>query len=190
MIDSKTRKKIITLWRQGESKASIQRKTKVSQPSIRKILIELELEGENPVGKKTRKNAHEKPEERVQPISTVFEDDESLIYHKFILNFTEVIPRGSQKGNTWQVMAKGISVGEYQGLLGKVFDPQSVAAIATQLNSFKISGHAFEVTLEQGLHGIHKIQIKRLTTKETRYSFTLPGEEPFNFGNLVRARET
>ena len=38
MIDVKTRKKIIKLYEQGESKASIQKQTGITQPTIRKVL--------------------------------------------------------------------------------------------------------------------------------------------------------
>ncbi|MHA2345989.1 MAG: hypothetical protein ACXACP_04675, partial [Candidatus Hodarchaeales archaeon] len=173
MIDSKTRKKVISLWKNGENKASIQRKTKVSQPSIRKIINEIELEEGTPIDQRDRKNRPEKPEKRVQRISTVFEDDKSLIYHKFILNFSKVLPLKRLKGNPLQVLAQGISIRIYRELLGKVFDSQSVAAIDAQLQSYDLSGHVFEVTLEQGLYGIHKIQIQQLTTKETRFWYTL-----------------
>lgn len=44
MIDRKTRNEIIELWRQRENKASIQRKTGVSQPTIRKIIREAGLD--------------------------------------------------------------------------------------------------------------------------------------------------
>jgi hypothetical protein len=144
MIDSKTRKKVIALWRNGENKASIQRKTKVSQPSIRKIIDEIELEEGTFLDQRVRTKGPEKPEKRVQPVSTIFEDDKSLIYHKFILNFSKVLPLKRLKGNPLQVLAQGISI--------------------------RIC-----------LYGIHKIQIQQLTTKETRFWYTLPGEEPFDF---------
>jgi hypothetical protein len=181
MIDSKTRKKVIALWNEGESKASIQRKTKVSQPSIRKIINEIELEEGTPLDQRDRIKRPEKPEKCVQPDATIFEDDKSLIYHKFILNFSKVLPQKRLKGNPLQVLAQGINFRFYRELLEKVFDQQSVAAIDAQLQSFDLSGHVFEVTLQQGLYGIHKIQTRRLTTKETRYWYTLPGEEPFDF---------
>jgi hypothetical protein len=38
LIDAKARKKIIKLWEEGESKASIQKQTGVTQPTIRKVL--------------------------------------------------------------------------------------------------------------------------------------------------------
>ena len=44
MIDTKARNKIIKLWEQGESKASIGRKTGKSQPTIRKVIKKAELE--------------------------------------------------------------------------------------------------------------------------------------------------
>jgi len=86
------------------------------------------------------------------------------------------------KGNTLQVLAQGISPANYRELLSLVFDPQSVAAIDAQLQSYDIFGHVFEVKISQGLYGIHSVEIKRLTTKETRFLYKLPGEEPFDFG--------
>ena len=182
MIDAKTRKKIIALWRQGESKSSIQKKTKVSQPTIKKIIDTFELGEGSSVRQINKQTTPEIPETSAPFTFTEIENNNSVIYHQFILNFTKVLPQLRVKGNTLQVLAQGISPANYRAHLSQVFDPQSVAAIDAQLQSYDLPGHVFEVKISQGLYGIHSVEIKRLTTKETQFGYKLPGEEPFDFG--------
>jgi len=154
MIDAKTRKKIIALWRKGETKSSIQKKTKVSQPSIKKIIDKFELGEGKSVRQINKQTTPKKPEKSAPFTFTEIENNNSVIYHQFILNFSKVLPLSRVKGNPLQVLAQGISQTSYRELLAKVFDPQSVAAIDAQLQSYDLSGHVFEVKISQGLYGV------------------------------------
>lgn len=107
MIDDKTREKILMLWRQGESKSSIKRKTNISLPTIRKVIKENDSSRNNS-GKSNGLDL------------------------RFILNFSRNTPAAWYPGS-FQHLEGGVAPWRYKKVLLKFLSPESVEEIDERL---------------------------------------------------------
>jgi hypothetical protein len=131
MIDAKTRDKIIKLWMEDESKASIGRKTKVSQPTIRKVIIEAGMD---------KRSSNEKVEpqplvlgdferrlQKVEEISNRHERwwGEIPTSDKFIINLTRGYPYGNN--TPLECLKNGVPYFDLEQVLLKFLPPKSAS---------------------------------------------------------------
>jgi len=177
MIDRKTRGKIIKLWNEGESKASIQKKTGVSQPTIRKIVREEGLE------KKPSPNHVAPPPPALNDMEKRLKSvEETLIRHekwwaevptsgKFIINFTKNWPYGNN--TVLECLRNGVPIFDLERLLIKILPPRCVRFILDEIERLGgpgkvMEGRMYEVFISQGKWGIEDITVQPFSIPDMR----------------------
>ena len=163
MIDKETREKIIQLWRDGETKAAIRRKTGVSQPTIRKIIKQAERASagvsqhsirriirESERGRegaiKTGDGSSNKLERRLDELERVFRRHERWwrevpTSDKFLINFTRNWPYASNPPLV--CLRNGIMPFDVERMLLQILPSESVKFILEEIDRLGGPGEAF-----------------------------------------------
>ena len=177
MIDRKTRGKIIKLWNEGESKASIKRKTGVSQPTIRKIIKEANIE-------KLPSSNHVTPlplelndfEKRLMSVEEAVERHERWWAEiptsgKFIINLARNWPYGNNP--PLECLKNGVPIFDLERLLRKILPPEPAKFIMKEIMKHRgsrnvVSGKKYEVRVSRGTWGIEDIIVQPLSIPDMR----------------------
>jgi uncharacterized coiled-coil protein SlyX len=131
MIDRETQDRIIDLWKEGESKASIHRATNVSLPSIRKIIREAGMEERENEDVSTIDTLNERLTEVEEELDNLKQSVEALTHKQytkpeecFIVNLTRNYPHRNL--TTLQALKYGTPPWILRDLLSEIF-PKSIA---------------------------------------------------------------
>jgi len=175
MIDKQKREKIIQLWRDGETKAAIQRKTGVSQPTIRKIIRKIEdeektndkepsIEKDNfyddRIPELENKTYKSKKELNIQREVKKHQNLTQLQDLTFIINSTVNYPW--RDNDPWTIMRNGIAIWNLSQILNKVIEPKAAEIIVTQIKNFGDTQNFFEVQIINTKTGYKRILVNPL----------------------------
>jgi len=168
MIDRKTREKIVKLKREGYSNTEIKKKTKVSLPTIRRILIK---EGEiTPVNTRRSASHNDLNESDIEKRLSTLEDEVKhlrevedaggyRLTHRFPINFTRNYPEGRCQ-DVWEMLSRGVARWRYKEHLLKVFNPLCVSQIEKRINEYDIHGKIFEIEIYSSSSNLDYINVK------------------------------
>jgi len=171
MIDRKTREKIIKLWKDGESKTSIKKKTGVSLPTIRKVIKEAGSEKEPSTNNvKPQPIEFKDLEERLLNVEEAIERHEGWWSEvptstKLIINLTRNWPYGSNP--PLECLKNGVPIYDLERLLGKILPLKPVKFIIKEIKKHRgsgnvLSGTMYEVRISRGSWGIEDISVQPL----------------------------
>ena len=168
MIDRKTRDKIVKLKREGYSRTEIKTKTKVSLPTIRRILLE---EGEiTPVSTRRSASQNDPDESDIKKRLSTLEDEVRhlrevedaggyRLTHRFPINFTRNYPEGRCQ-DVWEMLSRGVAPWRYKEHLLKLFNPLRVSQIEKKINEYDIHDKIFEIEIYSSSTNLDYVNVK------------------------------
>ena len=176
MIDTKARKKIIKLYEQGESKASIQRQTGITQPTIRKVLQEAGLDRtiitkESETDFTYLKDRVERLEEQLEALmfTPIMNNKGQLVQPPqgafantmppvdvFIVNTTRAWP--SRGTPLFQALRNGIPHWRLDAVLSPIYYPNIVKSIVDQIDYLGRYG-IFQITVSHKKIGDEDVSV-------------------------------
>ena len=173
MIDKKTRKKILDLWKKGESKASIQRKTRVSQPTIRKILQatgsdEIMIKDRTDLDSSNLEKRITRLEEEVKYLKLSREDtlNNKSAHSSHCLPQKDIFTINLERNTPYLdnppflMMRNGLPLYDLPRVLGLVYPASIANAIVGKIEDLGGRGHTYEVQITHHIDGIPDIFIQ------------------------------
>ena len=177
MIDRKTREKIIKLWKDGESKTSIKKKTGKSFPTIRKVIREAGLDEGR--GKKVPTVEDELLEERVKKLEEEIERIKQSVesgnkkekadpfldipaVDTFVINLERNWPYRTNP--PFQILRNGLPIWDLPRILGMVFPQSTANRIVRKVEELGGRGEIYEVQITHNLRGDPDIKVQALST--------------------------
>ena len=168
MIDKKTREKIIKLKGESYSNTEIKKKTRVSLPTIGKILKEA---GITQIVRTLQPTSQSDLFESdiIQRLSTLEEEVKQLrevedaggyrLTHRFPINFTLNYPEGRCQ-DVWEMLSRGVAPWRYKEHLLKIFNPICVSQIGKKLDEYKVNGKIFVIEIFSSSANIDYVNVK------------------------------
>lgn len=158
------------LWKEGESKASIQRKTGVSQPTIRNVLKQAEEDiKKGALEPDSMSMDVDELEERILRLEKSVEElkpwrkptnEGCGVDLQFHLNFTQHTPP-SWYNDYWKHLQGGIGVWAYRPILLKLLSEECVDTIEDRLTEHNpLEGKTFKVCISEDLSDFQKVEVK------------------------------
>ena len=178
MIDKKTRGKIIELWEEGESKASIQRETGVSQPTIRRILKEAGLEKSSRInGDESSDFGSQMLEERMadmeEEIENLKQNRRASPIKENIGSTVDIQPADSlvinlsrnypyRHNGPWQILRNGLPIWDLPRILEKIFPRRIVFRILDEVHRQGGAGKVYGVEIIHKRYGLEEVRVQPL----------------------------